>query len=90
MSYTKAVDVLPQELIDKIQGYVDGEYLYIPRKEENRKSWGEVTKRKEETRSRNREICCRYRGGLTTSQLSQEYFLSQKSIQKIIAKEMCE
>ena len=35
MSYKKAADVLPEELIDLIQNYVDGEYLYIPRKEGN-------------------------------------------------------
>lgn len=86
MSYTKAADVLPQELIDSIQHYIDGEYLYIPRKETNRKSWGENTKRKEETLLRNNEIYHRYSQGVTTCQLSQDFYLSQKSIQKIIAK----
>ena len=42
MSYKKAADVLPEELIDLIQNYVDGEYLYIPRKEMNRKAWGKT------------------------------------------------
>ena len=32
MKYVKAIDVLPQEIIEIIQNYVDGEYLYIPRK----------------------------------------------------------
>lgn len=32
MKYIKAIDVLPQEIIEIIQNYVDGEYLYIPRK----------------------------------------------------------
>lgn len=32
MSYIKAADVLPQEIIETIQGYIDGEYIYIPRK----------------------------------------------------------
>lgn len=86
MSYTKAADVLPQDLIDKIQSYIDGEYLYIPRKETNRKTWGAETNKKEETRIRNREICHRYSEGQTTNQLAKDYFLSQKSIQKIIAK----
>ena len=40
MSYIKAGDVLPKELVDKIQDYIDGEYIYVPRKETNRKGWG--------------------------------------------------
>ena len=32
MSYIKAGDVLPKELVDKIQDYIDGEYIYVPRK----------------------------------------------------------
>lgn len=41
MGYRKAVKILPPEVVALIQQYVDGEYIYIPRKEENRKSWGE-------------------------------------------------
>lgn len=70
MSYKKAADVLPEELIDLIQNYVDGEYLYIPRKEMNRKAWGENTDRKKETQMRNREIYRRYREGVPVSHLS--------------------
>lgn len=36
MCYIKAKDVLPLEVIELIQQYVDGEYLYIPKKEERR------------------------------------------------------
>ena len=32
MGYKKAAHVLPQHLLRAIQEYVDGEYLYIPRK----------------------------------------------------------
>ena len=56
MSYIKAGDVLPKELVDKIQDYIDGEYIYVPRKETNRKGWGQNTNRKQETLLRNREI----------------------------------
>ena len=41
MKYIKALDVLPEEIIKIIQEYIDGEYLYVPRKDENHKSWGE-------------------------------------------------
>lgn len=33
MSYIKAENVLPQELIETIQQYVDGKLIYIPCKE---------------------------------------------------------
>ena len=86
MSYIKAADILPQEIIDIIQQYVDGEYLYIPRKESNRKAWGENTKCRESLFERNEEIYKNYIKGMTTKELSNIYYLSQKSIQKIIAK----
>nr|WP_308625158.1 CD3324 family protein [uncultured Eisenbergiella sp.] len=86
MSYKKAADVLPEAIINLIQDYVDGEYLYIPRKEINRKAWGENTNRKKETEGRNREIYRRYREGVPVSRLSQDYYLSPKSIQKIVAR----
>lgn len=85
MRYVKAADVLPKELLDKIQSYVDGGYLYVPRKEENRKPWGERTKSRELTRSRNREIYGCYRAGMSVTELSEAYYLSPKSIQRILA-----
>ena len=33
MSYIKAENVLPQELIETIQQYVDGKLIYIPCRE---------------------------------------------------------
>ena len=33
MGYKNAIRVLPDDLIMAIQEYIDGEYLYIPRKE---------------------------------------------------------
>ena len=41
MKYVKAQDVLPEEIIEILQKYVDGKYLYIPRNNENQKAWGE-------------------------------------------------
>ncbi|WP_455582606.1 CD3324 family protein [Dysosmobacter sp.] len=85
MRYMKAGDVLPPDLIDKIQSYIDGEYLYIPRRASNRKSWGAANGRRAQTQERNREICGRYLSGVSVRQLSEQYFLAPKSIQKIIS-----
>lgn len=46
MKYKKAQDILPQYMIDDLQQYIEGGYLYIPKKEENKKSWGENTNTK--------------------------------------------
>ncbi len=43
MGYKNAICVLPDDLIMTIQQHIDGEYLYIPRKEENKKGWGELS-----------------------------------------------
>ena len=56
MGYKKATKVLPQHLLRAIQEYVDGEYLYIPRKEENRKHWGETAPNRVFRAARNTEI----------------------------------
>lgn len=85
MRYVKAADVLPQTLIEQIQRYVDGETIYVPRREEHRKPWGTRTRRKEETAARNREIYRRYTQGMTVAQLAERYYLAPKSVQKIIA-----
>ena len=86
MSYIKAADVLPQELLDLIQKYVEGEYIYIPKKECNRKLWGETTKSKRETFVRNKDIYKIYKDGVSVKILSEMYYLSLKSIQKIVLK----
>lgn len=40
MSCINADDVLPDILVQEIQKYVDGQLIYIPRKNENLLSWG--------------------------------------------------
>ena len=91
MKCVKAIDVLPQEIIEIIQNYVDGEYLYIPRKNDNKKSWGEKSGIKNILKERNIEIYEKYIKGLSISELSKKYFLSEKSIRRIIfnQKQIC-
>lgn len=86
MSYVKATDVLPEEILSLIQNYIEGEYIYIPKKECNRKSWGETTKSKKQTSERNYSIYKDYQKGISMNQLSEKYYLSLKSIQRIILK----
>lgn len=84
MSYRSADKVLPNELIEMIQQYVDGDYLYIPRKENRRKKWGENTMIREELEERNTSIYRDYLQGTSMEELAARYFLSEKSIQRIV------
>lgn len=84
MSYVKADDVLPKELVEKIQKYVDGQLLYIPRKNENSLSWGEKNGTRDKLAERNQTIVSRYYSGETIASLSKVYYLSEKRIQGII------
>ncbi|AHG21563.1 histidine kinase [Chania multitudinisentens RB-25] len=84
MSYKKASDVLPQDLLIAIQQYIDGEYIYIPRKEDNKLSWGENTQTRETLQARNRAILAKRLAGYSVAELAEQYFLSTKAIYKIV------
>lgn len=86
MSYRKAECVLPADLVEQIQNYIDGECLYIPRKESNKRNWGDSTSIRIEMEERNHRIYLEYRAGMTTAELAERYFLSPKSIQRIVLK----
>lgn len=87
MNYTNAESILPKELVKMIQQYVDGQPLYIPRKDENKKTWGENTGTRQNLKKRNREIFIRFQKGTTISELTSIYYLSEKSLQRIIRQE---
>lgn len=84
MSYVKADDVLPKQLVEEIQKYVDGQLIYIPRKNENALSWGERNGTREKLAERNQTIVRRYYSGEPIAKLSEAYYLSEKRIQGII------
>ena len=84
MKYKKAQEILPDNIIKIIQEYVDGEYLYIPRIKEKKKSWGENTGCLKELDIRNKDIFNKYKEGLSVRDLSELYYLSEASIRRII------
>ena len=87
MSYIKAEEILPEELIRQIQVYADGVYIYIPRKPGTRHAWGQKKDYKAELKLRNDRIRRDYAAGLGVSALSRKYHLSEKSIRRILQKE---
>ncbi|EKQ50214.1 MULTISPECIES: CD3324 family protein [unclassified Clostridium] len=86
MKYEKAQNILPCGIIEMIQNYIDGGYIYIPRKNENKKSWGENTETKRYLKARDKEIFDKYSSGVPVKILSQQYFLTEGSIRRIIRK----
>lgn len=56
MKYLKAQSVLPKEVIAIIQEFIDGEFVYIPRKEGKQRSWGEKSGAKDSLKERNCQI----------------------------------
>ncbi len=86
MGYIRAEEILPIEVIELIQQYVDGENIYIPRKASNRQAWGAGTQIRQELLKRDQQIYKDYLAGSKTSELACKYYLSEKSIQRILRK----
>ncbi len=87
MRYVRGREILPAELLEQIQQYVDGAYLYVPRKEENRLHWGERTHSRGETAARNAAIFQEAQDGRKVTELAGDYFLTEKTIRRILLEE---
>lgn len=85
MKYTNANLILPEELIEKIQEYVQGEYIYIPIKDKGIHTF--PTDYKIELKKRDAHIFTKYLEGVSNRRLAQIYNLSESSIRRIIIKE---
>lgn len=87
MSYQNAKNILPKEIVAQIQHYIQGETIYIPKKTKNKKGWGENTDTLQILMIRNQQIYTEYQWGVPISQLSQKYYLVERSIRRIILHE---
>lgn len=84
MSYRSAAQILPADLLEQVQKYTDGEYVYIPRLPARKRPWGSVTAAKQDYDARNRAVYDEHLSGCSSKELSEKYFLSEKSIQRIV------
>ncbi|EPS50467.1 hypothetical protein CFSAN002367_11989 [Clostridium botulinum CFSAN002367] len=84
MGYKQANKIFPVDLLNEIQNYVDGQYVYIPRKDGNQKMWGEVNRSKEIISKRNIEIFKKYNNGISVKELASMYYLSPKPYIKLL------
>jgi Mor family transcriptional regulator len=88
LRYIKAKNVLPEEIIKIIQEYVDGEYIYVPRKNGNEKAWGEKNGSRSSFTERNIEIYNKYKDGTSIKELAKQYYLCEHSIRRIVKQEI--
>ena len=84
MEYLNAKDILPDDLLKQVQIYASGQCLYIPQRQENTKSWGEVSGYRSQLQKRNRMIINKFEHGIRIETLSNEYCLSEETIKKIV------
>jgi Mor family transcriptional regulator len=84
--YRNGKDILPANLLKELQRYIQGEIVYIPKKEDRRAGWGENNGTRATMERRNKEIFRLYKNGVSTVELSRNYHLSEDSIRKIIVK----
>ena len=76
--------MLPAWLLKRIQDYVQGETIYIPKPETIRAGWGAANGTRAKYLERNTEIMRLYRDGAGIKELSLKYSLSEDCIRKII------
>lgn len=86
MKYINAKEILPDKLIKELQEYVQAGYVYVPAKNEQHKSWGELSGYRKELSKRNSIIISEYRNGASVEELADRYYLSIYAIRKIIYK----
>lgn len=86
MSYLKAEEHLPSELIKEIQKYISGAQIYIPGIVEKRLHWGEKNGTRKILENRNISIRKLKKTGVKIDDLADQFSLSPDSIRKILYK----
>ncbi|MCL1843074.1 MAG: CD3324 family protein [Defluviitaleaceae bacterium] len=84
MKYVNAREVLPPEILAQVQKYTCGALIYVPKKDEEKIAWGQLSGARAEVYLRNRNITEAYKNGASIVSLMDEYCLSEASIRKII------
>ncbi|MCH5333041.1 MAG: hypothetical protein J1D89_03700 [Agathobacter sp.] len=83
MKYRNAAEILPRELLEELQSYIEGELLYIP-KATPKKEWGTNNGSKAYYLQRNQKIREKFLAGADMEELAVEYGLALNTIHKII------
>lgn len=83
MKYENAADILPEDLLKRVQKFAAGKLIYVP-ENTGKRSWGETSGYKQYLAERNKEIKEKFAAGATIENLAYEYSLSVESIKKIV------
>nr|WP_229753400.1 CD3324 family protein [Paenibacillus segetis] len=86
VNYKNGKDVLPHRLLKELQHYIQGELLYIPKPDQTRALWGELSGSRTTIALRNKEIYAEYNSGRSVKDLAESYHLSEESIRKVLTK----
>ncbi len=84
MKYKNGKKVLPKSLMDEVQKYIQGEYLYIPKAEGTKRKWGDKSGYRRALSLRNDEIREAFVDGRSIEELSEAYFLAVNTVKKIV------
>lgn len=84
--YRNAEGILPKHLLQEIQKYVEGQEIYIPKRDQARLGWGESNGTRAALAERNQSILLAYEDGYSIDRLMAEYHLGYDSIRKILQK----
>ena len=83
MNYENAADILPEDLLKRVQKFATGKLIYVPETIAKR-SWGETSGYKQYLEKRNHEIKDKFTKGATVETLADDYSLSVESVKKIV------
>ncbi len=84
MDKKNAKTILPDDLLEELQKYIQGEYLYVPKADGSRKKWGEKSGTRRELSERNAQIRLAFNQGTTIEELAETFYLAANSIKKIV------
>lgn len=84
MKYIKEDSVLPIALVEELQSYAQGGYIYVPSRKDRKKKWGELSVYRYKIEQRNMKIRKDYQQGKSVDELADIYYLSVHLIRKII------
>ncbi len=84
MGYKRADEILPDDILKVLQQYVSGEAIYVPKATEVKRRWGTCTGTIERLHQRNQEMYAEHESGVSVKELAQRYYLTEKSVRRIL------
>jgi len=83
MGYKNAAELLPPNLLKDLQEYFSGGIIYVP-KTTKKAAWGELSGSRLDIDNRNRNIRRLFKTGVRVQELSEQFYLSEETIKKIV------